>query len=70
MTEILTLRQKLPRGWAKKLSERIDRSEHSIRNVLYGRRTDSDIIDAAIILAEEYQAEQNQLRDRIKNLES
>lgn len=50
-----TLRERLPKGYAQTLSESLNLSKRAIYAVMHGERNNQKIIDAASLLADEYQ---------------
>lgn len=66
--DLNTLRNKLPRGYMKRIKERTGFSEATIWKVLAGDFTNLQIIDAAIDLAREYQDTLSKQTENIKSL--
>lgn len=64
------LLQKLPTNYCKILSERTEFSTNYIWQVLRSKRTNSKILDEAIILANEHQGSLTLFKEKIHKLHS
>lgn len=67
--ELDKLRSKLPRGWRMELWRRLGKhSVSAIHHVLRGEYHNDEILDAAIELAEEYQATLRARKEKLSSL--
>ncbi len=62
------LKEKLPRGYAKTIANKLDISESTVRKVLNGQRNNLNVIEAAIELAKKALQRQNDMKKEIESL--
>jgi hypothetical protein len=66
--ELKLLRKKLPREAIKNLAKEFEVTEAHIRLILNGERNNLNVINVAIIMAEEHQEYLKNLSNKIKKL--
>jgi hypothetical protein len=54
-TDLKALRARLPKGYALTLAQSLNLSKRTIHAVLHGERNNQTVVDAAELLAAEYQ---------------
>ena len=66
--ELQNLRENMPKGYRNLLAEEYHVNVHFIDMVFRGQRSNMDIIESAVKMAEKYKHEMITLTERIKNI--